>query len=215
MATWIKVCGITSVEDAQAVAEAGADAIGVVFAPSPRRVSRASAREIAQAIHGAAQIVGVFVDADVDELRRMRDEVPLDACQLHGDEPLDLCAALRGRILKRIRVAPGDDAAALADRAAPFLAPGARAEVTLLLDPGAGSGRVFDWGVAAALPAALRARLVVSGGLTPENVAEAVREIRPAGVDVSSGVERAPGRKEISRVRAFVRAVRSADDGLA
>jgi phosphoribosylanthranilate isomerase len=204
----VKICGITTVEDGLAAARAGADAIGLVLWRGSRRtISFGAARDIAEAMPPLVQRVGVFVDPTAEEVARAVDEIGLDVVQLHGDEPPELCAAIGAPVVKALRVDAGFDPAVV----------GAYAAVTagILLDsrsqgpdaaPG-GTGRAFDWSLAA--PARERARyLVLAGGLTPENVARAIAEVKPDAVDVSSGVESAPGRKDAQRVRAFVRAAR-------
>lgn len=205
MRTFVKVCGITSPEDARLAAEAGADAIGLVFwTGSPRRVDLQAARRISQALPPHVLRVGVFVDADRETLARAADRAGLDLLQLHGEEPPEALAGLPRRAWKAVRVGPGfvpADILRYAGRAA-----------GLLLDtrgdgaPG-GTGRSFDW----SLVRGLRERcpfLILAGGLTPETVATAIRAVRPHGVDVASGVESSPGRKDAARVRAFVEAVR-------
>ncbi len=199
---------MTSPADARLAAEAGADAVGLVFWPaSPRAVDTKTARGIAEAVPPFVLRVGVFVDADRETMARAAEEAGLDLLQLHGNEPPEALAGLSRRALKAIRVGPGFapvEAERYAGRAA-----------GLLLDtpaegaPG-GTGQTFDW----SLVQGLRERcpfLVLAGGLTPETVGEAIRAIRPHGVDVSSGVESSPGRKDPAKVRAFVAAVRSAE----
>lgn len=204
--TRIKICGITSVEDAVAASDLGADFVGVVFAESPRRIDAGRAREISRAPQRRAQLVGVFMNQPLEAVRSLAAESGLEFVQLHGDEPLEYCNALGLSIFKRIRVDPGDDAARLRARLLPFAIHDA-----LLLDPGAGSGRAFDWAIAAGL--AEEFNLLVSGGLTPENVGECVRLLRPYAVDVCSGVERSPGIKDHAKMRDFIQAVREADAG--
>jgi phosphoribosylanthranilate isomerase len=207
---FVKVCGITSPEDAVAVVEAGADAVGLVFWPrSPRAVTVERARAIGDALPPFVVRVGVFVDAGRDEMARIADEARLDLLQLHGDEPPEAFADLPRRALKAVRVGDGfapADALRYEGRAAGLLldtkAPGA---------PG-GTGRAFDWSLARGVRE--RARfLVLAGGLTPENVRTALEAVRPDGVDASSSLEEAPGRKDHARVRAFVDAVRAAEAG--
>ncbi|MBW7906405.1 MAG: phosphoribosylanthranilate isomerase [Phycisphaerae bacterium] len=199
--TLIKICGVMSVEDALAAAQAGADLVGLVFASSPRRVALDQAGRIVGALPRTLLSVGVFMDQPQELILHVRDAVNLDLIQLHGDEQPDSFDQLKRLIIKRIRVTPQDTADTLRRRAAHF------AHEHILLDPGAGSGRAFDWNVAMGLPC----RYFLSGGLTPENVGDAVRLLRPHGVDVSSGVERSPGRKDHVRMRDFVQAVREAD----
>jgi len=207
---FVKVCGITSPEDAVAAAEAGADAIGLVFWPrSPRVVTIEQARAIGDALPPFVVRVGVFVDAGRDEMARVADAARLDLLQLHGDEPPEALDHLPRRALKAVRVGDGfapADALRYEGRAAGLLldtkAPGA---------PG-GTGRAFDWSLARGVRE--RARfLLLAGGLTPENVRTALEAVRPDGVDASSSLEKAPGRKDHARVRAFVSAVRAAEAG--
>jgi phosphoribosylanthranilate isomerase len=209
----MKFCGITRVEDAWAAADLGAAAIGFVFAPSsPRAIAPDAARAIAATLPPFLQRVGVFVDLSVDEVRRIADHVGLDVVQLHGRETAADAAAVWPRVIK-----------ALARDRDPVAEASAWPEtVTLLIDaatgdaPG-GTGRLADWPTAATL--ARRRRLVLAGGLTAENVGEAVVTVRPYAVDVSSGIEVRPGEKSLARMRAFARAVDEAwrrdDDGSA
>jgi phosphoribosylanthranilate isomerase len=196
--TRVKICGITNLTDATAAVDAGADALGLVFAKSPRRCDPEMARAIAQELSPRALFVGVFRDAPMDEVRRMADRVGLDAVQLHGDESPEYCAELGLCAIKRFAVGDGFREQMQTYRV--FAA---------LLDPGAGSGEIFRWEQASGLPR----RIIIAGGLTPENVAEPVRLLRPFAVDVASGVETAPGRKDHEKVRAFIQAVRDADAG--
>ena len=206
----MKVCGITSPGDAVAAAEAGADAIGLVFWPrSPRVVTIEQARAIGDALPPFVVRVGVFVDAGRDEMARVADAARLDLLQLHGDEPPEALDDLPRRALKAVRVGDGfapADALRYEGRAAGLLldtkAPGA---------PG-GTGRAFDWSLARGVRERSRF-LLLAGGLTPENVRTALDAVRPAGVDASSSLESAPGKKDHARVRAFVEAVRAAGPG--
>jgi phosphoribosylanthranilate isomerase len=202
--TRIKICGITSVEDAVAASDLGADFVGVVFAESPRRVDAERALAIVRAPGRRAQLVGVFMNQPAEDVRSTATECGLNIVQLHGDEPLEYCNRLELSIFKRIQTSPTDDAATLRARIMPFAVHDA-----VLLDPGAGSGRTFDWSVAVGVSDEFN--LIVSGGLTPDNVGECVRLLRPYAVDVSSGVERSPGIKDAAKIRAFVQAVREAD----
>lgn len=207
--TRIKICGITNVDDALAAAEAGADRIGFVFAESPRRVDAEAAREIRQALRRSPRAdeiltVGVFMNQGYDEVARIAAVSGVEEFQFHGDEnPADYMCQGRA-VIRRVRVVEGDTAATLGARVAACVA----TCMTVLLDPGAGSGRAFDWRLAADLSQ----WIMLSGGLRPENVAEAIGIVQPWGVDVSSGVESSPGRKDREKVRAFVQAVRMADD---
>lgn len=199
-----KVCGITNVGDARVAADAGADAVGLIFAESPRRVSLDEARKVAIALPDDVVKVGVFVDAGVAEVLEVAREVGLDLAQLHGDESPETVAAIRGAglsIMKALRVR---NAEALAQiecyEAALFLldAWSARAR--------GGTGERFDWDLAKTLKG--RGNIVVSGGLTPANVRDAIEFFEPYGVDASSSLEVAPGRKDDERVRRFVSAAK-------
>jgi phosphoribosylanthranilate isomerase len=220
--TWIKICGITNPEDAAIAVEAGADALGLIFAPSVRRVTPEVAQRIVSAVPPTMQRVGVFVNEAPERLFEIAGQVGLTTLQLHGDEDASYVRRLRDdanwnrrplRVFKAVAIAPGWEA----------LLEGFLAEQLidgLLLDSAAdspaayrgGRGTSFDWeqaaGVVQALP--LRVRLVAGGGLAPANVDRAIAALQPWGVDVCSGVERQPGRKDAEKVRAFVAAVRGA-----
>ncbi len=200
----VKVCGITNPDDARVAADAGADAIGLIFAESPRRVSVERAREVAAALPEGVLKVGVFVDADPGEVLRIAREVGLDYAQLHGDEPPEALAEIRDGgvgVMKALRV-----------RNAEALAAVERYEADLfLLDAWSakargGTGARFDWELAKSLRG--RDIIVVSGGLGPENVREAIEYFEPYGVDASSSLEERPGKKNGERVRRFVGAAR-------
>ena len=207
--TLVKICGLRTAEHARAAAEAGADFVGLIFAPARRQVSVTDAAAIARAARsaGPARVVGVFVDEAPERILEIAAECELDAVQLSGDEPAASASELAGRILlKAVRLG---QAAAEAEWLAADL-PG----VHLLVDahvPGAygGAGVLADWERAAQL--ARRRPIVLAGGLTPENVGAAIRQVRPWCVDVSSGVETG-GAKDIAKIRAFVRAARLADE---
>ena len=207
----VKICGITSLEDARVAVEAGADALGFVFwQMSPRKVDPVRAAAIARELPPFMLRVGVFVDSSRDEMARIADAVGLDLLQLHGDEPPEALAALPRRVIKAVRVGKGfasDEAMRFAGHAAGLLVDTRLPGETQL--PG-GTGVPFDWtlvkGLAERLPF-----LVLAGGLGPANVAAAVRAVRPHAVDVSSGVETLPGRKDPALVRAFVQAARAAE----
>jgi len=205
----VKVCGITVVEDGVLAARAGADAIGLVFwERSPRAVGLEQARRIADALPPFVTRVGVFVDATPEALARTADAVGLDVVQLHGEETLDSCRTAPRRVMKAVGVGPGfEPEAAMRYR---------DAVAGVLLDarheggmPG-GTGRSFDWSLARGLRRSLPF-LGLAGGLTPERVADAIREVEPDLVDVSSGVESSPGRKDPEKLRAFIEAVRSVE----
>jgi phosphoribosylanthranilate isomerase len=202
--TWIKICGVTSVEDAEQVIELGADAIGLNFVlGSKRRVTREQAAAIAAAAAGRIELVAVVADPTDAEIEELRDELGIAWLQLHGQEP----AARVSRLLPHAYKAVAIEDAADARRAATF--PGERLLVdTKVSGASGGTGKVFDWQLVTEL--AEQRQLILAGGLTPLNVAAAVRVLEPFGVDVASGVELAPGRKDPEKMRAFVQAVRSA-----
>jgi len=204
--TRIKICGITQIDSALAAADAGADAIGLVFyARSSRAVSAAQAAAICAALPPFVSTIGLFVDASADEINAVLNAVPLSALQFHGDEVPDFCARFARPYLKALRMRPDLDLFAATEQFA-----GASA---LLLDTyragvAGGTGEVFDWD---RVPRELASRIVLAGGLNPDNVAQAVAQVRPYAVDVSGGVESAPGVKDVARIYSFVAAVRRAD----
>jgi phosphoribosylanthranilate isomerase len=210
---FVKICGITSADDAGLAVDAGADALGFVFWPmSPRKVDPARAAAIARELPPFVLRVGVFVDMARDEMARIADAVGLDLLQLHGDEPPAALAGLPRRAIKAVRVGKGfaaDEATRYAGCAAGLLVDTRMPGETQL--PG-GTGVPFDWSLVKGLADRVPF-LVLAGGLGPANVAEAVRAVAPHAVDVSSGVESLPGRKDPAKVRAFVEAARAAEAG--
>ncbi|HLU77859.1 MAG TPA: phosphoribosylanthranilate isomerase [Burkholderiales bacterium] len=204
MHTRIKICGIREVAHAQAAARMGADAVGLVFyEPSPRHVSIERAREIVAALPPFVAAVALFVNPSQAEVARVLEACPVPLLQFHGDETPDFCAGFGVPYLKAARVRPGMDLLeylASYDSAAGWLLDAYRD------DAYGGTGEAFDWNL---IPGKLAKPLVLSGGLTPDNVAEAVRRVRPWAVDVSSGVESAKGRKDEQLIAAFIAAVRA------
>lgn len=204
--TRAKICGITRVEDGLAAARLGADAIGLVFyPPSPRHVSVAQARAIAAALLPFVTTVGLFVNPEAAQVEAVLGELRLDMLQFHGDETPEFCASFGVPYLKAVRVKPGTD---LVQYAARFN--GAKA---LLLDAfvagtAGGTGETFDW---ALIPSGLPLPIILSGGLDPENVRNAIEQVRPWAVDVSSGVEASKGIKDAAKIAAFMQGVRNAD----
>jgi phosphoribosylanthranilate isomerase len=200
----VKICGVTRPEDALAAVRLGADALGFNFWPrSKRYLPPAEARAIVRSLPPFVTAVGLFVDATVDEVRRAVDASGVVLAQLHGDETPELCLAMPLPVLKAIRVA---DASALAQLAS--------YEVRgFILDAPSegygGSGKVLDWSLVAEV--AREMPIVLAGGLTPENVAEAVRTVRPWAVDVASGVESAPGVKDEEKMRRFIEAAKGVE----
>lgn len=218
MRTRVKICGITRVEDGAAAAGAGADAIGLVFWPgSPRCVAFEHARTIVAALPAFVSAVGLFVDPEPEAVRTALGAVPLDLLQFHGDETPQLCASFARPYIKAVPVRPGVD---LLQYAARF--PAAQGLLFDAFQPGGlpgGTGTTFDWSrLPQQLTDPMSRRLILSGGLTPHNVAAAIRQVRPWAVDVSSGVEATDaqgkprkGIKSASKIAAFVQEVRSAD----
>jgi phosphoribosylanthranilate isomerase len=206
MKTRIKICGITREEDARHAARAGADAIGLVFAPSPRRVAIADAAGIVAALPPFVSSVALFVNPTLDEVRAVVAALHPDLLQFHGEETPEFCRAAGHPYIKAARVRPGLD---LVEYAARY-----RDARGLLLDawsPDAhgGTGHRFDWSL---IPRDLPLPVVLAGGLAPGNVADAVRAVRPWAVDVSSGVEAAKGIKDAAKVAAFIEEVNHADE---
>lgn len=198
-----KICGITRIEDGLIAAEAGADAIGLVFyAKSPRAVSVQQARAIIAALPPFVTTVGLFVDADRSELKAILEVLPLDLLQFHGDETPAACEGFARPYIKALRVRPGDDIAA---RIEPYAnAAGILLDTYVAGVPG-GTGEAFDWSL---VPHGLPKPIILAGGLTAENVRAAIDQVKPYAVDVSGGVEASKGVKDARKVRAFVRAVR-------
>jgi len=200
----VKVCGITNPGDAREAADAGADAIGLIFAKSSRRISVEEARRISIALPDGVLKVGVFVNAEPAEVLSTAREVGLDLAQLHGDETPETVAAIRGAglpVMKAVRVRNAEALGALERYGADLF----------LLDAWSakargGTGERFDWTLAKLVKG--RGNIVVSGGLTPENVREAVEFFEPYGVDASSSLEERPGKKDGERVRRFMRAAK-------
>jgi phosphoribosylanthranilate isomerase len=218
MRTRIKICGITRVADALAAAAAGADAIGLNFWPgTPRRVDIARAREIAAALPPFVTRVALFVDPSPEDVRAVLEALPIDVLQFHGAEPRGLCSAFARPYLKTVQVKDGVDLLECTSRHAD--ASGFVFDTFRAGDMPGGTGHTFDWSrLSPAVRAALPAPLILSGGLEPGNVGDAIRAVRPWAVDVSSGVEeRGPdgaprkGIKDAARIAAFVNGVRDAD----
>ena len=198
-----KIWGITRIEDALAAVAAGADAIGLVFyAKSPRAVTVQQARAIIAALPPFVTTVGLFVNASRCELGEILDAVPLDLLQFHGDETAADCEGWHRPYIKALRVKAGDDIAAACD-AYPS-ASGILLDTYVEGVPG-GTGEAFDWSL---IPPGLRKPIILAGGLTPDNVAQAIARVRPYAVDVSGGVEQGKGIKDHARIRAFMQAVR-------
>lgn len=203
----IKICGITNVEDARAAVEAGADALGFVFhAASPRCVAPDTARAIIAQLPPFVLAVGVFVNEEVKVVRDVMDACGLSLAQLHGDESAGYCESLGRPVLRAIRLKDRGSLLALAEYKGRARVRGFVVDAFSESAYG-GTGRVADWALAA--EAAAVAPVLLAGGLTADNVGEGIRTVRPYGVDVSSGVEASPGKKDHVKLVAFVRAVRA------
>jgi phosphoribosylanthranilate isomerase len=217
MSLWIKICGNTSLEDARLAAEAGADAVGFVFAPSPRRVTTEQVAAMVPQLPAALEKIGVFVDVSFDEIAKSIETAGLTGVQLHFNAAPDLSAQLRaqfGQLLRILRVVHFHADAALLkfDATVDGILVDSRTATAV-----GGTGKTFDWaGASKTLFQNAEVRehhLIAAGGLTPQNVAEAIVTLRPWGVDVVSGVEAAPGRKDPEKIRAFIANARAARRG--
>lgn len=207
MSLWIKICGVTSVEDALFVEKSGANAVGLNFArKSPRCLMADEAARIVQALSGQMEVVGVFVDAPLEEIRRIVRQVGLDTVQLHGSESPGFLDQLMREIpaYKALRIGGGEDAALARDFAGERILTDAKVVGAM-----GGTGHTFDWDLIAELNT--KRKLILAGGLAADNVGAAIRAVRPYGIDTASGVEDAPGRKSPRKVAEFIEAARHAD----
>lgn len=214
--TRIKICGLSRVEEVEAAVDAGADAIGLVFYPkSPRYVTPQAAARLIAAVPPFVTTVGLFVNATKEQVAEVVAQAPVSLLQFHGDEAIEQCGAIADSVnrpfTQAVRIRPDMTGADLLKYEQDCRAVG-RLFAGLLLDAFVdgygGGGKVFDWSL---IPKELAPRVVLSGGLSVQNVADAVARVRPYAVDVSSGVELAKGIKDIAKIRAFIDAVRQAD----
>jgi phosphoribosylanthranilate isomerase len=199
---WVKICGITGEEDALLSVAMGADAVGFVFAPSPRQMSPNAVSAIVRRLPPEVLTVGVFRDERAQRVVEIVNRAGLKAAQLHGHESREDCGYVSVRVPVVIKAFAAGDSRL--DRAGEY-----GASIILLDAPSPGSGKVFDWRLAEGAPRGRR--LVLAGGLDSGNVADAIRTVHPWGVDVSTGVEAATGKKDPGKVRAFVQAARAAE----
>ncbi len=203
--TWIKICGMTNLQDALQAAALGVDALGFIFAPSPRKIDPSGAREIISSLPPSVEKVGVFVNEDLGEVKRIADLCGLDALQFHGRETPEYCRQASLRVIKAVRM---KDSKSLREiQMYPFAA--------ILLDTysaarAGGTGKTFSWEWAR--EARRKGDFILSGGLDPGNIYRAIHLLHPMGVDVCSGVERVPGRKDLFRMMKFVKEARRADE---
>jgi phosphoribosylanthranilate isomerase len=198
----VKVCGTTRLKDALLAVECGADAIGFIFyKKSPRCVSVKTAKEICSKLPPFVLRVGVFVNETADRINRIADRCGLDAVQLHGDESPAFCKKIRVRLIKAVRVKDSGSLRGLSR----YPVDGFLLD-TYKEDQWGGTGKVFDWELAAR--AKKYGPVILAGGLNPRNVKAAIQKVKPYGVDVSSGVEQSPGKKDPKKVKAFLKAVR-------
>ena len=211
MRTWIKICGTTCLEDALSSIAAGADALGFIFAPSKRQVTPEEAQEIISQLPVKIEKIGVFMGSTPEEIADIAGQVALTGIQMHGEEsPAELNSCLtpgRRTTLRKIKTILVKDG--FENKFDTVGAPGL--VDAWLLDSGAGSGQTLDWYAARAQLGERKGSFIIAGGLTPENIGEAIRIFKPWGVDVVTGVEREPGRKDPDKLKAFVAAVRKAE----
>lgn len=206
MSPKVKICGITNQEDAEIAVREGADALGFVFASqSPRCIEPAVAKHIIQNLPPFVLPVGVFVNQPVDSIRNYFDDCGLALAQLHGDESPAFCESLGRPVVRALRLRDRSSLLALAEFKGRMRVRGFVVDAFSSTAYG-GTGRTTDWALAGEVAHVLP--VILAGGLTPENVQEAIRQVQPYGVDVSSGVEQSPGRKDPEKLRAFIQSVR-------
>jgi phosphoribosylanthranilate isomerase len=217
--TRIKICGLTRVNDLRAAVAEGADAIGLVFYPhSPRYLAPQAAGEMIASLPAFVATVGLFVNATLQEVASTLEHAPVSCLQFHGDETLEQCCeiahALERPFLRAVRIGASTGAADLLECDAKYRSASSLFAGLLLdamVEGYGGGGKVFDWSL---IPEELAPRVVLSGGLSVQNAADAVRRVRPHAVDVSSGVELSKGVKDPAKIRHFIEAVREADTSL-
>ena len=219
---WVKICATTNLADAQASLAAGADALGFIFAPSPRRIEIDQAAEIISSLRNEVERIGVFVNELPAQVAEVAERAGLSGVQLHGDEPADQMEPYRQALGQRkiIKTLQARELLKSPDILEGYLR--ARQSIdAILIDAGSpvqrgGTGQTFDWTAAQSIVAKVRAQMpvIIAGGLNPENVGEAIRRFAPWGVDVVSGVERETGKKDEAKLRNFVGAVRQTQPAL-
>jgi len=201
--TKIKICGITNTTDALASAELGADALGFIFyRESKRYIDPEIAKSIVSSLPPFITTVGVFVNQPLDELLAIKDKVGIDAAQLHGDETPEFCSSVPLKVIKAIRVKADLDEQGVAQYPVQAILFDTYSDVEY-----GGTGKSFNWEIIKGISNA--GKIILSGGLSPDNVVEAIRTVRPYAVDVSSGVEATPGKKDHMKLRKFIEAVKN------
>jgi len=201
----VKICGITRCEDAVVASQSGADAIGLVFyEPSPRAVTVSQAQSICRELGPFTTVVGLFVNAESEFVTDVLRQVPLHVLQFHGDESPEYCEQFQRPWIKALRMKPGVDLQQVCE--AYSSATGILVDSYTPGIPG-GTGKVFDW---SQLPPSLAQSLILAGGLSEENVGQAIQQLKPQAVDVSGGVESAPGQKDVQKIKGFIKAVHQA-----
>jgi phosphoribosylanthranilate isomerase len=195
---FVKICGITNLEDALLSVECGADAVGLIFADSPRRIDPLRARKIAMHMKGRARLVGVFCDMNPDAVREISDLCMLDLLQFHGNESSGYCSMFSGRAIKAVRFKSREDLRDISSYVVEFV----------LVDS-AISGETCDWSILKEYRLDDK-KLILAGGLNPDNVAAAIEQVMPFGVDSSSGVEACVGKKDPMKVREFITRAKAA-----
>lgn len=203
--TRIKICGITNLKDALVAVELGADALGFVFAESPRRIGPEVASQIIRSLPPFITVVGLFVDERAEVVREIMKECRLDALQFHGNESPDYCKLFPRKMIKAFRIKDEETLKTISSYKVNAYLLDAYVE-----GMAGGTGETFNWNLAIEAKK-IGPPIILAGGLGPDNVVEAVRKVRPYGVDVSSQIEKAPGKKDHKKMRAFIEAVRRTD----
>lgn len=198
--TRIKICGVTNLVDAFMAVQLGADAIGFIFTDSKRKVSPQIARSIIRRLPPMITTVGVFMNTSSRYVNKIAEYTGVDIVQLHGDESSEYCSKIAKRVIKRIAVKRNDTRDSLIGKIQGYNVS------AFLFDPGAGNGQTFDWRIAQGISCR---PIIIAGGLSPHNVKEVITLLNPYGVDVASGVETLPGKKDREKLKKFIEEVRS------
>jgi phosphoribosylanthranilate isomerase len=193
--TRLKICGITNKEDAIMISNLGADAIGFVFAKSKRKVTPERAKEIIEILPPFITTVGIFMDTTLNEVNEISEFTSIDVIQLHGNETPQYCNKVKKKVIKGIAITATDTRETLLSKMKNY------SVSAFILDPGRGSGKAFDWNIAKGI----EENIIIAGGLTPDNVKQVISDLHPYGVDVSTGVEKAYGKKDRKKVEKFIK----------